>query len=257
MTRGPDHSPELQQALEQYREAQSPDAAVRDRVWAGVDGSVGPPSATGSDAPVAPSGGIGGGAKLLMLGGALVMGGALWLLTTSPSGLGVAPPSSASPRPAVTAPNEAQPSNAVARPVEPAPPPQPVVAAVEALPGPDSLAPAEVAPEVEPPRPSGRAASGSSSAPASTLSAELKLMTAAQSALEAGQARRALRLLERHRRRFASGALAEEREAARVETLCRLGRHAAARRAAERFANRFVGSPRIARVTATCAEARP
>jgi hypothetical protein len=82
-------------------------------------------------------------------------------------------------------------------------------------------------------------------------------MTAAKAALDANEPKRALRLLERHARRHAQGALTEEREAARVEALCGVGRAAAARRAAERFATSFAGSPRIARVSSLCAEGTP
>jgi hypothetical protein len=86
----------------------------------------------------------------------------------------------------------------------------------------------------------------------STLLEEAKLLAAAQRALNAGNARRALRWLAEHRERFAGGALAQEREAAQVFALCALGRAVDAQRHAQRFVDHWPDSPLGARVRAGC-----
>jgi outer membrane protein assembly factor BamD (BamD/ComL family) len=88
--------------------------------------------------------------------------------------------------------------------------------------------------------------------PFSSLAEELKLVTAAQAALDSGRHDDALALLQQHARRFPHGALAEEREAARVEALCGLGREHEAIRLADRFVIEFPGSPRSSRIRAAC-----
>ena len=67
----------------------------------------------------------------------------------------------------------------------------------------------------------------------SALAEETELLEQAQAALARSDAAAALRLLERHERRFPAGALSEERLAGRVLALCQLGRMADARRSAE------------------------
>jgi len=68
------------------------------------------------------------------------------------------------------------------------------------------------------------------------------LLSRGQEALQDGETRRALKLFERHRRRFPNGVMAEERELKRIETLCALGRVDAARSAAQAFSRRFPSS---------------
>jgi len=99
-----------------------------------------------------------------------------------------------------------------------------------------------------PPQPS-----AAPTASARTLSDEMALLQEAQRELQAGHADRALALLREHEQRYAAGTLIEEREAARVLALCRLGRTDEARAAAERFAVRFPRSPHRARVLTACA----
>ncbi|HVI00163.1 MAG TPA: hypothetical protein VM869_15710 [Enhygromyxa sp.] len=67
---------------------------------------------------------------------------------------------------------------------------------------------------------------------ADTLAAELALLEAAHAARDPAVA---LRELERHLAQFPRGELADERELLRVETLCRLDRHADARALSERL----------------------
>jgi hypothetical protein len=92
-------------------------------------------------------------------------------------------------------------------------------------------------------------------APPSTLAEELALVRTAREELRAGNAARALGLLDAHGERFAEGALAEERDATRVRALCRLGQGARAVEAASTFAARWPRSPYAAGVRAGCAEA--
>lgn len=91
-------------------------------------------------------------------------------------------------------------------------------------------------------------------APASSLVLELDLIREAHAAMQSGDAARALVLVDEHARRHPAGALAEEREALRVLALCRLGRAAESRAAADRFLKAFARSPHASRVRATCAE---
>jgi hypothetical protein len=61
-----------------------------------------------------------------------------------------------------------------------------------------------------------------------SLSEEVAIMGRAETELHSGRAENALILLNEHERRFASGILAEERIAARIQALCALGRSAEA-----------------------------
>lgn len=86
----------------------------------------------------------------------------------------------------------------------------------------------------------------------SALAEETELLEQAQSALARGDAAAALRLLERHERRFPAGALSEERLAGRVLALCQLGRVADARRSAERLRAVAPQSPLWPRLRQAC-----
>jgi hypothetical protein len=92
-------------------------------------------------------------------------------------------------------------------------------------------------------------------APASSSDQEFaedaRVLRAARAALAAGQAERALLLLERRRGKH-SGVLAEEREAARIVTLCQLGRRDEARAARDQFLLRHASSPLVERVRRAC-----
>jgi hypothetical protein len=84
------------------------------------------------------------------------------------------------------------------------------------------------------------------------LEDELSLIQAASGALDAGDARDAMRTLEMHRRRFATGFLTEEREGLWIVALCQAGRvpeAAAARAEFERHAPR---SPLRRRIETQC-----
>lgn len=74
---------------------------------------------------------------------------------------------------------------------------------------------------------------------ASTLRAELRLLTQAAAAVQRSDFGAALGLIGQHARRFRNGALCEEREALRVSALVGLGRIEEARSAAATFHARF------------------
>ncbi|WP_438010685.1 hypothetical protein WME89_19760 [Sorangium sp. So ce321] len=99
------------------------------------------------------------------------------------------------------------------------------------------------------------AASASASPAGSTLPGELALLRGAQGALRAGDAGRALALLEDHAAEFRDGALREERRAARVFALCALGRIDESRAEAARFLRDAPRSPLAERVRAACTRA--
>lgn len=83
---------------------------------------------------------------------------------------------------------------------------------------PEPPAPAQsIAPPAAPPAPA--------SPPArDALAREVALLSRATSALRAGHLEAALRILADHQRRFPTGALVEERRAAKAQALCLLGR---------------------------------
>ena len=97
-----------------------------------------------------------------------------------------------------------------------------------------------------------RAPSRATSPAPSTLAQELALLGRAQRAINGGEPESALALLAEHARRFPNGAMAEEREAARVVALCRAGQSDRARAAASRFLRERPNSPLAARVGAAC-----
>ena len=74
------------------------------------------------------------------------------------------------------------------------------------------------------------------------LAAELRLLTAARSALRSGDPELALRRLREHGASFPESTLAQERDATEVKALCALGRTDDARTRAAAYAARF-GQP--------------
>jgi hypothetical protein len=101
--------------------------------------------------------------------------------------------------------------------------------------------------------PSGPA--GASGAPprSDQLGAEIELLARANSAVNAGDAGRALASLREYDRRFGAGILREERGAASVLALCAAGRSREARAEAERFVRRWPRSPLLSRIEGSCA----
>jgi len=111
-------------------------------------------------------------------------------------------------------------------------------------PQPDSATPPVAAPA--PPARSVKAPSGL------RLEQEAALLAEVQGALRSGQAGTALTKLESYDRRFPTGMLRAEADAARVFALCAAGRVDKARVSATRFVQRYPSSPAAARVQAAC-----
>ncbi|HVU05389.1 MAG TPA: hypothetical protein VHE30_26765 [Polyangiaceae bacterium] len=129
----------------------------------------------------------------------------------------------------------------------PAPPPV-------AEPGTDPVAATdEAAPPVVKPAETAPAARAAAKPAASSLAAETALISEARAALGRGDAERALALLAEHERTYGSGALREERLAARVFALCALGRRAEAAATAATLLRESPGTPQRARVLDSCA----
>ena len=87
----------------------------------------------------------------------------------------------------------------------------------------------------------------------STLREEATLLERAQRALAANSPGLALAILDEHARRFPSGALREEREAASVLALCGLGRVSEARSLARAFVTAAPHSVLVPRLDRSCA----
>jgi hypothetical protein len=90
--------------------------------------------------------------------------------------------------------------------------------------------------------------------PASSLMVqeEARILRTAHEALEAGDSSRALVLLDEHAAKFPRGVLEPERSAERVVALCRAGRPAEARTAAERFLSVDRPPHLVAKVRGSC-----
>jgi hypothetical protein len=90
--------------------------------------------------------------------------------------------------------------------------------------------------------------------PTDSLAGESQLLSSAQRALASGDPERALSMLADHAARFPDGALAPERDAARVLALCASGNRVQARALADQFLARHSASPLAQRVRAACSE---
>lgn len=87
---------------------------------------------------------------------------------------------------------------------------------------------------------------------AAALAAEVELITAAKTALDAGDPDAALARLADHARRFPIGQLANERRGYRAIALCEAGKPAAGRGEARVFLDAHPGSPLATRVRRAC-----
>lgn len=204
--------PESRKFLERAHQADMPASGAQERLWRSLEARFDlplPPSAQaasqalgGSVAPAAVAAG-GGSSALIGAAAALVMSaaGVVWYASPEDSATERLPPSTADQRP--LAPSAPEVAPAVPDPPTPNLSVVPVVKRKSAAP--------------------------------STLDEESKLLAAAQNFLRSDAPAQALARLEQHRRRFPHGALAQEREAARVAALCALGRTSEADRAANRF----------------------
>jgi hypothetical protein len=147
-------------------------------------------------------------------------------------------------------------------PRTPASAPAPLTSSIPpaAQPEPLPIAPAESEPmPVQPatpsasdaPRPSARSSLARS--PSDSLAEEVRLVSKAEQQLYAGRVDEALKTLGEHERRFPNGALTELRMAARVQSLCTLGRIAEARADLTKLARAYPQSPQLDRTRRFCA----
>ncbi|HEX3773838.1 MAG TPA: hypothetical protein VHV51_05190 [Polyangiaceae bacterium] len=223
-------TPKARALVEKSRGALRPTPADRDRVEAALRAQLGPlalPLDTGATLPRAL------GWKLVSVSalGACLVGGALFFAfkaRTKPT------------------------------PAEPALPSSTVVDAPAAQPSATaSGAPVETALSAAP---SAAAASNSAPALASAprrqdhLAQEVLLLSRATSALNAGRAQDALKLLDEHQREFPNGVLSVERRGAKARALCALGRVSEGRAELSHLAS---GSPAAARASQVCQMSAP
>jgi hypothetical protein len=94
--------------------------------------------------------------------------------------------------------------------------------------------------------------SSAASSPSDSLPEEVRLLSKAEQQLGAGHADQALSTLSEHERRFPAGALAEERLAVRVQSLCALGRVSEAKAELAKVARTHPGSSLFDRARRFC-----
>lgn len=255
--------PEARAFLEAGRDGDAPTGADRARVKKALlislaaGGALGaaPTSAQGA---LAVAGAKTAGSSLLLaakvLGAVVILGaagvGLARLGAPSAPASPAAPPArteaaAIAPPPAIEAP----------APVEQAAPP-----AIEAPAAPPLVAaPVVIAPTaVIAPRPSSRPVVAPTAAPeGDTLEAETRRLREAHGALQGGDPGKALALLDEQSAAYEKGELREERAAARILSLCKLGRVDEARAAAARFLQESPRSPLADRVRAGCPAPTP
>jgi hypothetical protein len=240
--------PEVRALLDEARWGDEPTAADRERVRAAIALRVGGGAAATlglvagiHSAAAAPAAGVLKSVVMAALVGALATGMGAWLLLRVPHEQATLGVQESSPIASLaTLPTDSQ-------PVAPPPTAQGMASPVNAPhPGPRTTM---VGPAIS---------STLASAPMATsgrtgdVAAEVRLLGEAQTAIRAGDAARALTLVEDHARRYPTGALGEEREATRIGALCRLGRLAEAREATDHFLRATPRSPLAGPVRASC-----
>jgi hypothetical protein len=147
----------------------------------------------------------------------------------------------------------------------PSPPNEPAVItntapAMQNAPPPVAEPPSPAEPSIEPTSTAPRAvvpgsgASAPSSRSPDIFAGDAKLLRDVHEAVGTGRAEQALAMLDARRAQGVEGAFAQERAAARVVVLCRLGRTADARADAARFLSAYPKSPLGERVRHTCDE---
>ncbi|WP_437317974.1 hypothetical protein [Sorangium sp. So ce385] len=102
-----------------------------------------------------------------------------------------------------------------------------------------------------------RSASPAAGAPDNGFQEDAKLLRDVRAALGAGKDEEALEMLEARRANPNEGIFGQERAAAHILTLCRLGRTAEARAASERFLRQHPRSPLGERIRRACAVDAP
>lgn len=196
-------SPKARALVQDARSALRAQPADRERVEAALRARLGPsalPPETGVGSLVGrASWHAGSGAVIGAVIGVALVGGALWLalrpVASPPVPRASVQPASAPA--AVAAPSVPRESASGASTPAESPADSPMVASARSA-------------------PPARATDG--------LAEEVALLSRATSALRSGRATEALKALDEHQRRFPSGALSEERRAAKAQALCSLGR---------------------------------
>jgi hypothetical protein len=115
--------------------------------------------------------------------------------------------------------------------------------------------PAAVRPRAAKPAPADDTDAPSTPPPApktTTLAAEMRLLAQANAAMRKGDASAALAKLDEHRRSFAQGQLAPERDVARAVALCELGKREAARAVVDAFRRDHASSPLLRKAEGVC-----
>jgi hypothetical protein len=226
--------PELASLIRAGRTAFRPEATDRDRVRQSLSRILGEGALLGGThhaaslksaaARLAVRGWILGGLGTLTVGTGVVVAAHPWRATASPASTAIPAPSAA--------------------------------AAPAAVPtAEDFPAPLRVESASTPARPGVRASVAS--VPSDSLPEEVRLLSRAEQQLSAGHADEALRTLGEHERRFPSGALAEERLAAQVQSLCALGRVAEAKADLTKLARAHPQSPHLDRARKFCGQGAP
>jgi hypothetical protein len=95
-------------------------------------------------------------------------------------------------------------------------------------------------------------AARASKLPGDSLGEEVAILSRAERELHNGRPAAALRALDEHQRRFASGALAQERSAARIQALCALGRMDEANAESVKLKRSSPNSPQAAQARLPC-----
>jgi hypothetical protein len=234
--------PESQRALLQHGANITPPRDAEARVWMALVASLGAAAAGGAAAADASTKTVttGAGVKTglasmkiaAIVAGVTALAAAVALASYvfSPTTHDRSGPGAAAPPPAVEAPEIA--------------PPPPSPAAVEPPPA-DGPPPAGA-----PPARTAPGAHRSVRSPARRLGDETMLIKDARQALRAGDAARALRLLEESRRLFPSGVLQQERERLAIEALVKAGRAAEASARATAFLRKYPDSPHASEIRA-------
>lgn len=244
-----DLSPRARRLIELGRVGDEPDAAAKDRVRSRLLLAAGTAAAASATAKTATAAGkLWAGAAMVKIAGGvcavgIAAGGATWFAASR------AP--DPQPQQQVQAPAVRQ--HAIGSGEQPE---TPVIAVAEP----------EATVEAQRPTRQKAAAIASTSAPMesatapseppaapSSLEGEIRLLRDAQAALSRGDASRSLELLEQHQSRYPNGVMSQEREAARVIALCKLGRRDEARAEAAHFVEQHPTSPLSARVRGSCA----
>ncbi len=251
--------PEARSIVEAGRSGDDPTGADRARVKKALLISLAAGGALGA-APTAAQGALAAasvktaGASLLLAAKVLAT-----VVVIGAAGVGIArlnassAPVVSSVPPALTAApsNEAPPSIDAPPPIDP-PAPPPVDPAPVAIAQGAPAAAITARPAAKPAAP----AVPTATPDADTLEAETRRLREAHGALQSGDPGKALALLDEQSTAYAKGELREERAAARILTLCKLGRLDEARIATARFLQESPHSPLADRVRSGC-PARP